>query len=57
MDEHCNAIKILTETGFSKTPHRISVLQLLIRTRRLMSAGEIVGEILKMNLPVRESIR
>ncbi len=55
MDEHCNAIKILTETGFSKTPHRISVLQLLIRTRRLMSAGEIVGEILK-NEPTGKGI-
>ena len=41
MDNHCDAIQMLTECHLSKTPHRIAVLEILIRAERLLSAAEI----------------
>ena len=41
MNGHCDAIQILSESRLSKTPHRISVLEVLIRAERLLSAAEI----------------
>ena len=41
MVEHCNAVQILTEFHLSKTPHRISVLGLLIQARQALSASAI----------------
>ncbi len=41
MSEHCNAVQILTESRLSKTPHRLSVLGLLIQAKHALSAGAI----------------
>lgn len=41
MLDHCNAAQILTESRLSKTPHRLSVLGLLIQANHALSAGAI----------------
>jgi Fur family ferric uptake transcriptional regulator len=43
MADHCNAVRILTEFRLSRTPHRISVLGLLIQAKQALSAGAIAG--------------
>lgn len=47
MNETCNALKLLTESRLSRTPHRIAVLNLLIGTERILSAGEIAEKAMK----------
>lgn len=47
MNETCDALKLLTESRLSRTPHRIAVLNLLIGAERILSAGEIAEEVMK----------
>ncbi|MFB3924541.1 MAG: Fur family transcriptional regulator [Syntrophales bacterium] len=40
----CDALQILTETGLSKTAHRVAVLHCLIHACRPLSAGDILEQ-------------
>lgn len=44
-DKHCNALHVLKEAGFNRTPQRLAVLEMLIRTDRPLTGTYIFNTI------------